>query len=453
MKWIFVFLSLYLPLSIFGQNKVLPFTEGGDKGFVPESDLKVPYNNILNTPILLTAGTGIGLTNKIRLYDAGGALESVNDNSFGFGVNHSTGAMSISAGLSGYIDFYIQNVKRVTINYDGSTTFKENVLCDNDIYSRTMHASIYVRTFQDANKGYAQMVVGSNDNGGYFEVYRPNLIRTLYIGNPSVNGANNYVAENGSWHNFVGGKVEINSSLEIPNAILPNHAVRLDQAQNATNLTQGVVNDDRLSADIPQKSQNNTFTSANNFTQLNAEIMFLKDAGVASNNKASVVQLGSGELRLKANDAIISKVFINAANELDVTAATAATGKSVNDVVNDNQTFPFVSGDVLNLSASVKAVRMVNSSGTSNTGVTINLSVPTMKSKEQVLIFSGVGLAFNANVVFNAPSGWFIYSGGSIVASRTFVSQATTDAGQGCMYRITYFLTDNTISIMRIKDN
>jgi hypothetical protein len=166
----------------------------------------------------------------------------------------------------------------------------------------------------------------------------------------------------------------------------------------------------------------------------------------------SNVSSDGSNLNLKGNIGNVKKVSITSNNELNATL-TPFTAYSANDLVNDNQTVAFSSGDVFNLPAATKAVRMVNASGTTNTGVTINLNVPTMKSKEQVLIFSGVGLAFNANVVFNAPSGWFIYSGGSLAASRTFTSQQTIDAGQGCIYRVLFFSQDNTISIMRIKDN
>jgi hypothetical protein len=166
----------------------------------------------------------------------------------------------------------------------------------------------------------------------------------------------------------------------------------------------------------------------------------------------SNISSDGNNLNLKGNVSNTKNVSITSNNELNATL-TPFTAYSANDVTNDNQTVAFVSGDVVNLPAATKAVRMVNSQGATNTGVTINLNVPTMKSKEQVLIFSGVGLAFNANVVFNAPSGWFIYSGGSIAASRTFVSQQTTDAGQGCIFRVLFFTSDNTISIMRIKDN
>jgi hypothetical protein len=166
----------------------------------------------------------------------------------------------------------------------------------------------------------------------------------------------------------------------------------------------------------------------------------------------SNISSDGNNLNLKGNVSNTKNVSITSNNELNATL-TPFTAYSANDLVNDNQTVSFVSNDVFNLPAATKAVRMVNAQGTTNTGVTINLNVPTMKSKEQVLIFSGVGLAFNANVVFNAPSGWFIYSGGSLAASRTFTSQQTIDAGQGCIYRVLFFTSDNTISIMRIKDN
>jgi hypothetical protein len=166
----------------------------------------------------------------------------------------------------------------------------------------------------------------------------------------------------------------------------------------------------------------------------------------------SNISSDGNNLNLKGNLNNTKKVSITSNNELNATL-TPFTAYSANDLVNDNQTVSFVSADVVNLPAATKAVRMVNSQGATNTGVTINLNVPTMKSKEQVLIFSGVGLAFNANVVFNAPSGWFIYSGGSLAASRTFTSQQTIDAGQGCIFRVLFFTSDNTISIMRIKDN
>jgi hypothetical protein len=167
---------------------------------------------------------------------------------------------------------------------------------------------------------------------------------------------------------------------------------------------------------------------------------------------ANISTDANGFLNLKGNVSNAKKVSITSNNELNA-SLTPFTAYSANDLVNDNQTVAFSSNDVVNLLADTKAVRMVNAQGTTNTGVTINLNVPTMKSKEQVLIFSGVGLAFNANVVFNAPSGWFIYSGGSIAASRSFLSQQTTDAGQGCIFRVLFFSQDNTISIMRIKDN
>jgi hypothetical protein len=166
----------------------------------------------------------------------------------------------------------------------------------------------------------------------------------------------------------------------------------------------------------------------------------------------SNISSDGNNLNLKGNVGNTKTVSITSNNELNATL-TPFTAYSANDVTNDNQTVSFVSNDIFNLPAATKAVRMVNAQGTTNTGVTINLNVPTMKSKEQVLIFSNVGLAFNANVVFNAPSGWFIYSGGSLAASRTFTSQQTIDAGQGCIFRVLFFTSDNTISIMRIKDN
>lgn len=67
------------------------------------------------------AGQGVGLTNKIRLYNTGATLEDITSNSYGFGMNHATGRVSYSAGSNGFHSFFTQNVERFKVNYDGTT--------------------------------------------------------------------------------------------------------------------------------------------------------------------------------------------------------------------------------------------------------------------------------------------------------------------------------------------
>jgi hypothetical protein len=336
-------------------------------------------------------GSGLqnGLTNKLRIYDAGGVLESETDNSFGFGINHSTGRMAISAGQNGYINFFTQNIKRLSVEHNGDVSVVNSFNVGGVINTQ------YIRSNSGILNGYVEMNTGNGSRSGYINFFTPNQIWASYIGFAENGGNTIYEIKNGAKHQFVGDAIFLN-----------------------------IIN-------------------ANGGINMKASPLSLYTSNISSDGN---------NLNLKGNVSNTKNVSITSNNELNATL-TPFTAYSANDVTNDNQTVAFVSGDVVNLPAATKAVRMVNAQGTTNTGVTINLNVPTMKSKEQVLVFSGVGLAFNANVVFNAPSGWFIYSGGSLAASRTFTSQQTIDAGQGCIYRVLFFTSDNTISIMRIKDN
>jgi hypothetical protein len=187
------------------------------------------YVNNTNTPVLgTTAPNGInvanyyndgviqmgygsanGLTNKFRLYNAGGTLENETDNSYGFGANHSTGRFSMSAGITGFIDFSTNNLARMRVENSGDVTINNSLKVSNVINSSNV-----IRSFSNSTLGYASMIVGNTTNAGYIEIFRPNLQRSLYLGYATATGPNSYVAENGAWHAFSGGKVQIFNNVE-----------------------------------------------------------------------------------------------------------------------------------------------------------------------------------------------------------------------------------------------
>jgi hypothetical protein len=80
--------------------------------------------------------------------------------------------------------------------------------------SNVINSSNVIRSFSNSTLGYASMNVGTTTNAGYIEIFRPNLQRSLYLGYATATGPNSYVAENGAWHAFSGGKVQIFNNIE-----------------------------------------------------------------------------------------------------------------------------------------------------------------------------------------------------------------------------------------------
>jgi hypothetical protein len=164
-----------------------------------------------NGNLQIGAGNANGLTNKVRFYDAGGILESEIDNSYGIGVNQSSGRYSISAGQTGFIDFFTNNALRMRIDNGGNVSNIASIYTQNSFVNGTIKAGT------DNTKGAISLLTGTTGGSGYIEFYRPNQQRAAYIGSATNSGAINYISENGSYHYFSGGKVEIASSIEVPN--------------------------------------------------------------------------------------------------------------------------------------------------------------------------------------------------------------------------------------------
>jgi hypothetical protein len=575
--------GLFMFLSVFGfaQNKMLPYTEGGDKGWVNEMDLKnleyfvsdrdfplgtqittsIPYLSFDNAFLLeIKANSYANLVPvdlKVQGYLSSSGLSSSGGISNGFNIS---GLVCFEKG--GFLCFWFPNqgywqgyfvsckvvlsggykpntvtaitntakpttgiTKEVAINNiaQGINTANKNVI-GQDLQSVNNLGNATNKPIFTSSLGGLGGIQGVYDPTKYTSVYSMSPISTvsadglslgsfygicrsyepdyLTVGNNAAakvglshqylfveNGLTTSSIGNGIWTNgsitgkqnlnldgnvFLKGNLEFNTP--IGNSGLSYKVGGLqrifyhydgnDLDSSASGLRWfSYKNDGSYNLMIANMYRNGDFEATNKLIaaglKINGVSLFtgIVNANVGINMKASPLSLytsnissDGNNLNLKGNVSNTKNVSITSNNELNATL-TPFTAYSANDLVNDNQTVSFVSADVVNLPAATKAVRMVNSQGATNTGVTINLNVPTMKSKEQVLIFSGVGLAFNANVVFNAPSGWFIYSGGSLAASRTFTSQQTIDAGQGCIFRVLFFTSDNTISIMRIKDN
>jgi hypothetical protein len=501
----FVIIFMFFSVLGFAQNKMLPYTEGGEKGWVKESELKtteyvhsfrdfangtliktsIDYSGFTGDPwVLKIDGNSYSVELPIDLIVAGYIYDNRADyNASGLSKGYAiTGLIVLNVAgklcfwfprqgywqgynVTVYTAFNNQNTNKVTAITDevepvsGTRKYPLSSLIRQSVHSGnyTSFTPTIDAVTQAGNATTKPIFMSSFGGlGGLQGAYDPTKYSSVYSMSPSFALPNDGIS--------VGSFYGICRSYEPDYGAVGNNVLAKAGLQHQYLFVQAGVTNTAIGyglwtiGSITGKSNLNIDGNAN----VNGSSVFLGvvNANGGINMKATPLSYytanissdGNGFLNIKSNVNNVRKVSVNSSNELNATL-TPFTAVSANDLVNDNQTVSFVSNDVFNLPAATKAVRMVNAVGTTNTGVTINLNEPTMKSKEQVLVFSGVGLAFNGSVVFNAPSGWFIYSGGSLAASRTFVSQQTTDAGQGCIFRVLFFSSDNTISIMRIKDN
>lgn len=89
-------------------------------------------NAILNVIVPNNAGTA----NAIRFIDDGGASSSTTSNSYGIGVNPSTGAFVLTAGTAGSFQMYTANTQRFSISNAGAFAITSGTLaCDGFIKS------------------------------------------------------------------------------------------------------------------------------------------------------------------------------------------------------------------------------------------------------------------------------------------------------------------------------
>lgn len=128
------------------------------------------------------------------------------------------------------------------VNIGSGIWLRHNIQALGNGLFNNVFANINVRAFENTSKGYSTLFVGSTANGGYFEVYTPNQLRSLYIGNSVNGGMNYYHADNGTYHFFTGGKVVINTSLEIPNSTIGVHALNMQTGDDRYMTATGVPN-------------------------------------------------------------------------------------------------------------------------------------------------------------------------------------------------------------------
>lgn len=190
-----------------------------------------------------SSGGGIGLTNKIRLYNTGASTEDVTSNSYGFGLNHSTGRVSYSAGQNGYHSWFTQNVERLRVNFDGSTSIYGNLLNGGNIIT---NSSSVIRAGNDNTKGFIVLNdANSTDYSGYLEFYTPNQLRAGYIGFAQNGGNIQYTAYGTSKHQF-NGDVVFSTGVTGNNALFSGNIKSNNQFQGgfgATSTTTGTTDD------------------------------------------------------------------------------------------------------------------------------------------------------------------------------------------------------------------
>jgi hypothetical protein len=88
------------------------------------------------------------------------------------------------------------------------------VNCTSILSKHIINSGLELRAYENANIGYSGLSVGTATNAGYFYSYRPNGLRSMYIGFSSNSGSSDIVTENGSWLKIAGGKLEVLNNLE-----------------------------------------------------------------------------------------------------------------------------------------------------------------------------------------------------------------------------------------------
>jgi len=132
------------------------FKSATEKLTYPVAQIALPvFGNIAITGKLGIGGTvgnsmayiavpnNAGTSNAIRFIDDGAASSSTSNNSYGIGVNPSTGAFVLTAGSAGSFQMYTANTQRFSLDNSGNVTFTNaTVACDGYIKSSSASGGV-----------------------------------------------------------------------------------------------------------------------------------------------------------------------------------------------------------------------------------------------------------------------------------------------------------------------
>lgn len=187
----------------------------------------------------INSGVVVGTSNSIRLYDDGAASTSESNNSYGFGLNPTTGRVGYTAGANGYHSFFTQNTERLRINVNGTSTFYNTIIAPNLQVSTGAATNSVATSDASGNLAWSSSISES--------VIPSNIVRK--------NGTNTFTSLNTfsdvtTMSNISGTDASFSNPISVGNATSGLHAMN------------------RNSGDIryAQIAANNTFTGANIFS-------------------------------------------------------------------------------------------------------------------------------------------------------------------------------------------
>jgi aspartate 1-decarboxylase len=333
--------------------------------------------------------------------------------------------------------FYANSIEKMSINSTNVSVFTP--LLATSVTASSIRSK-YIETFVDNTKGFVTIYEGSTTNAGYIEFIRPDQQRSMYFGYSTNTGANLYQATNGSWHKFGGGKVEIASSIEVPVGVLPNEAVQLSQSQNAANLVTGILQDSRLSTNVPKLNN-----AVNDF--LGAAII---QGNFTANGFTNRVSMGIVNSILGSDEIVLHDHSNTVNNDLLKGITTDKLSTAFSNLTKQSYQAVLIENGSYSIPNDAGYVVMSRSGTLTNTGIfTFNLPT-TPNSNTQEIEFS---LPFlHAMIGFNLQ----FKQGATLVKTITFGTSAQTGnnyaiyAPSNASFRIRYNSLTNAWFIVNI---